>query len=419
MTRARVIIFVLWGAVAFAPNAIAQCGSNTAPPTILVGGDKMHCPNAAYSTIQGAVNAASPGQQIRVCAGTYPEQVTIDKSMVLRADDGVFVSPIGMAPNAVGVTQGDPLAAAFLVMNAASVEIEGFTVDGSGNGIATCAPRLIGILFQNASGRIEHNIVRHFHLSPALPGCQSGNAIEVETAPGHESDVTIHDNSMDDYQENGITANELGTNANINGNIVIGSGPTTGAAQNGIQIGFGASGTITNNSIVNNVWSPCTVITECVFNATGILVYQSNGVHIASNAAGTNQVSVYVGGNDSLIDVNLLFDSLEGIAVVGNGNSLRLNKIAQSDPAAVFVQGGGNQIASNEILGASIGIWEFPGLGRNTQFQNRFFATITPVSLTWSPATNTNNASYDFSSPKSKIAGNAIPAIQQQVSPSH
>lgn len=418
MTKKRVIAFVLWGAIAFTPNAIAQSGSNSAPATILVDDDKMQCPDATFSTIQGAVYAASPGEHIRVCAGTYPEQVVIDKSIVLRADDGVFVSPVGMAPNAAGLTQGDPLAAAFLITNASSVEIKGFTIDGSANGIAICAPRLIGILFQNASGRIEHNVVRHFHLGPALPGCQSGNAIEVETTLGNKSDVTIYDNSMDDYQKNGITANEPGTNVVIDSNVVIGGGPTTGAAQNGIQIGFGTSGTITNNSVINNVWSPCTVISECVFNATGILVFQSNGVHIGKNSVGTNQVGIFTGGDNSLVEFNLVFNSLQGIAVMGDENAIAMNEITQSDQAAVFIHGSANQIASNEILGASIGILEAPGSVQNPLFENRFFATTTQVSTAGSAASASKSSTTNLNSPKSEIADGTTPANQQRVSPS-
>jgi len=398
---------------------LAQSGNTSAPIAYtLVGIDKTQCPNASYSTIQAAVNAANSGDHIRVCPGNYPEQVAIDKSIVLRADDGVFVRPIGMAPNAAGLTQGDPLAAAFLVTNAASVEIKGFTVDGSANGIVICAPRLIGILFQNASGRIEHNAVRHFHLGPALPGCQSGNAIEVETTPGNTSKVTIYDNTVDDYQKNGVTANEPGTNVTIDSNVVIGSGPTTGAAQNGIQIGFGALGTITGNSVVNNVWSPCTVISECIFNASGILVFEANDVHVRNNSVGTNQVGIFTGGNGSQVESNVVFNSLQGIAVVGDENAIAMNEITQSDQAAVFIQGSANQIASNEILGASIGILEAPGSGQISLFENRFFATTTQVSTTGSVAAYSKSSTTNLNSPKSEIAGGTTPANQQRVSPS-
>src|SRR5437016_3832108 len=44
----------------------------------------------AYSTIQAAVNAAAPGGTVTVDAGTYPELVTIGKSLtVLGAESGI------------------------------------------------------------------------------------------------------------------------------------------------------------------------------------------------------------------------------------------------------------------------------------------------------------------------------------------
>lgn len=43
------------------------------------------CPDH-FSSIQGAVNAANPGDTIKVCAGVYHEQVTIDKHLTLEAE---------------------------------------------------------------------------------------------------------------------------------------------------------------------------------------------------------------------------------------------------------------------------------------------------------------------------------------------
>src|SRR5271170_432364 len=68
-------------------------------PAILVDDDKVQCPSAAYTTIQSAVNAANPGDRIHVCAGTYPEQVTINKSLTIDADNGALVVPAAMTGN--------------------------------------------------------------------------------------------------------------------------------------------------------------------------------------------------------------------------------------------------------------------------------------------------------------------------------
>lgn len=92
-----------------------------------------------------------------------------------------------------------------LVSNSAAVNISNLIVDGSNDGIAECSPDLKGILFQNSSGAIESNAVRHIRLSPSPNGRQSGEAIKVETASGLTSTVQIQGNSVWDYQKNGIT----------------------------------------------------------------------------------------------------------------------------------------------------------------------------------------------------------------------
>ena len=49
---------------------------------VQVGKCKSSVPS--YSTIQAAVNAAAAGTSVIVCAGIYPEQVTINKSLNLQ-----------------------------------------------------------------------------------------------------------------------------------------------------------------------------------------------------------------------------------------------------------------------------------------------------------------------------------------------
>jgi pectin methylesterase-like acyl-CoA thioesterase len=104
-------------------------------PNILVDDDKVQCPTAGFTTIQAAVNAAKSGDVIRVCAGIYQEQVVVDKSLSLEADNGVIVIPSDVVANSVGATSGAAIAAIILVQNADDVEIEGFIVDGRANGI--------------------------------------------------------------------------------------------------------------------------------------------------------------------------------------------------------------------------------------------------------------------------------------------
>ena len=62
--------------------------------TLTVGQKSAACPKPLYLTIQSAVNAASSGDTIHVCAGTYPEQVVITKSLNLSGDNGALIEPV-------------------------------------------------------------------------------------------------------------------------------------------------------------------------------------------------------------------------------------------------------------------------------------------------------------------------------------
>ena len=413
----RIIIPAALFSILSASALHAQSGPATSP--ILVDDDNVQCPTATFSKIQPAIDAASPGETIRVCGGRYHEQLTIDKSITLAADNEVILSPTGMTANATGLTQSDQIAAGILVKNAASVVVTGFRIDGSENGINECGPRLVGVLFQNASGRAEHNAVRHFRLSSSLDGCQSGNAIEVETSDGAQSNVTILNNSVDDYQKNGITANETGSAVTISDNVVIGIGPTNGAAQNGIQVGFGASGLIANNNVSNNVWAPCVSLAQCATDATGILIFQSNGVRVDGNTIGTNQIGIFSGGDNTHISFNHVANSLvlDGVVLAGNNNRVELNEITQSADAAVDIAGNNNTVFSNELLAADIGILLEPGAMGNNHFGNQFFAILKEISNLETPAAPAMLSSNSVALKSATVPGTGVKGTQR-VSPS-
>jgi hypothetical protein len=96
-----------------------------AAATLVVDDDKVQCPHAAYTSIQDAVNDAAPGDTIKVCAGTYHEDVGINKTLILHG--------AGPAPKD---RTGDPTKEAIVQptvvgmdVTADDVVISGFTVE--------------------------------------------------------------------------------------------------------------------------------------------------------------------------------------------------------------------------------------------------------------------------------------------------
>src|SRR5882762_10247208 len=107
---------------------------------LVVDDDRVECPNATFSRIQDAVDAASPGATIRVCKGNYAEQVAIRKPLTIAADSGAVVMPSAMRQNTTSLVDGSPLATAILVTDTTDVTIEGLIVDGANNGVPQCSP---------------------------------------------------------------------------------------------------------------------------------------------------------------------------------------------------------------------------------------------------------------------------------------
>jgi parallel beta-helix repeat protein len=326
---------------------------------ILVDDNKVECPSATFTKIQDAVNAASPGDTIHVCKGTYVEQVSIHISLTVAADNGAVLMPSNMQSNTASLFDAAPLAVALLVSDATDVTIHGLIVDGANNGISACSPDLFGIAFQNASGTVRRTTVRNFRLHPTnLNGCQSGSGIFVESGGGQVSSVTVESNSVHDFQKNGITADEVGTTVLIRANTVTGIGPTAGAAQNGIQLGFGAAGAIRNNTVSNNVWSPCNAADTCTAVATNILVTQSDGVTISGNDVNVSQVGIFVEGNSATVSSNeTSADSVfDGIRLEGSDNTARANTIVNAGEAGIYLDGNNNVIRNNTVTEAAVGI---------------------------------------------------------------
>src|SRR5262245_51974685 len=337
MTRASVAVFVVlvlalptivaWPATA-ETLVVAQDGHGSAQ-------DCNVSNPTPYTTIASAVAAARPHDVIKICPGTYPEQLTIAKSLTLRGESGAVVKPSAMVANTRSVTTGNALATIIVVDGGKGVVIEGLTIDGADNEINSCpaparvpVPDLFGIFYRNASGTVRDSAIRNMRLGPGLAACRGGTAILVQSGGGGRSKVAIEDNSIHDFQRNGVTANEAGTTVYIRRNVVTGLGPTTGAVQSGIQLARGATGAVEENVVTQTISANCSDAASCASPANGVIIGSgSSDVRVAHNVLGSTQTGVAVFGNGNRVQDNVIFDSVvfDGIYVEGGGNDIKGN----------------------------------------------------------------------------------------------
>jgi len=244
------------------------------------------CTHPGYEHVQDAVDDAGPGDRINVCPGTYTEQVTIPAlrktGIQLRSVgrwEAIIKAPsVMLAPKAIVRVNG-----------AQGVTILAFTISGPGGIPAGCDALEYGVrVDDNGSADILGNHITQIRDEP-FSGCQNGVAVQVgRWAEATTGSARIMGNVVDNYQKNGVTVDNAGSHAEIVSNRVLGVGPTTLIAQNGIQASRGATAEIRHNFVSGNVYSPGTV------SSTGVLFYGSGAAVTEHNTLNANDVGAYM-----------------------------------------------------------------------------------------------------------------------------
>jgi hypothetical protein len=102
---------------------------------------------------------------------------------------------------------------------------------------------------------ITNNAIHDIGERP-LNGTQHGAGIYYRSFfAGGSATGGVSGNTLTNYQKGGIVANGEGTNVTISGNTVTGQGPVLYIAQNGIQVGYGASATVSSNIVTGNSYT--------------------------------------------------------------------------------------------------------------------------------------------------------------------
>jgi hypothetical protein len=333
------------------------------------------CGSPTYATIQKAVTASSPGENILICPGTYAEQVSITHNVNLigvkvgTSDNVIITSPSGGVVQNTTDTYSAALtvAAQILVQNASNVTLTNITVDGSNNLIAGCGPDLRGIYYQNASGTINEVVTRNQILPAGFTGCQAGQGIFVQSGySSGQANVLIENSTVHSFQKNGITVDGPGAQGRLEYNYITGVGPTEGAAENGVQISDGAQGTVLGNVVTNEIWAP-DVFGDTGDAASGILVYASENVQIENNTVASTQYGIVTVtdpingvtihnsgglGDKTVVKNNAVLDTFlyDAIDLCSNSNTAENNLVSNAAESGVHLDSTCNSTGKNNVV---------------------------------------------------------------------
>jgi len=238
---------------------------------------EIHVPDD-YLTIQEAVNHANPGDTIIVAAGTYDEQVAVNRSLTIQGEgDATIVKP-SSASKLTTILSGQwggatKQIAGIIVANvtlSGSVTIKNLKVDCTGvTSKPSGADYLAGIFYRETGGVIDSvNMLG----GGAWSGGDRGYGIYL-SAVANTVSVEVKGSTITNYDKNGIDAHGNKLTVNIHDNTITGRGPLPSGdeVQNGVVIMDGATGTVNHNTISNMAYQP-----EAWWSA-GILFYEGSG----------------------------------------------------------------------------------------------------------------------------------------------
>lgn len=266
-----------------------------------------------FNTIQEAINTASDNDTVHVIAGSYTEQVTINKSLDLIGEGETITTILAPAVRISTVAQGtdvhDYILAAYALSGTIDVRVEGFTIDAGSQNKTAGTARIDGVFFRDvndAGGTMAGLFSSTIHNFASTPDYESWGL----TVYG-DSLLTIDDNDISDYTRDGLLV--IGGNITISGNTITGSATPL----NGINIQDVTAGTVTGNTVTGNT-------RNLPWAAGGIVVWTSSGMTISDNHVNGNFYGIDLedGSHDITVSGNELTDNIKrGISLNDSDNN--------------------------------------------------------------------------------------------------
>ncbi len=271
---------------------------------------QIHVPGM-YATIQEGVDAAVNGDMVIVADGTYVENIRVNKSLIIRSENGAIQTFVQAQDSARHVFN----------ISADQVVIEGFTISGA--------------LESDAAGII---------INPGYEQC-----IVLNNQIGMPGLPNLHGIFLVDTHENYVEGNTISSNTGSGIHVIRSTGNTVKGntiSQNS-SVGINSTMSVDNRFIEN--------IIKYHDNSYGILLHVSNDNLVSQNEFMENYSDIrirYSSSNNQIINNTCTNSSYHSISV--DHDSIG-NKIS------------GNECTTDASFGSGIHLW---AVGANAVFEN-------------------------------------------------
>ncbi|MBW9221063.1 right-handed parallel beta-helix repeat-containing protein [Methanothermococcus sp. SCGC AD-155-M21] len=307
--------------------------------TVSVYGDTIYVPGN-YSTIQGAIDAATSGDVIIVGDNIYYERLVVNKSITLKSENGPENCIIN-GGNSGGVIN----------IRSNGVIIEGFTIRNSGY-------QRVGIEVYSNNNTIKNNKILNNWYGIYLHSSSNNNSIIGNNISNNGGDgIYLIYSSNNSINDNNITSNNWrGIHSRYSSNNSINDNNITSNNWGGIYLLSSNSNTIKDNTFIDNgilieeggleYWTH--TIENNTINGKPLYYFRNK---VGGNISDAGQV-ILVNCSDMIVE-NLKINNTDvGITIAYSSNiTVKNNVLLSNNDYGIYLSGSSNNsIINNSIL---------------------------------------------------------------------
>jgi predicted outer membrane repeat protein len=272
------------------------------------------------------------------------------------------------------------------------------TIDGLGRGNTNY--RFVGVGYWNSGGDLINVRITGVRDTP-FSGAQHGVGVYSYNNTGGPYNINLTDVDAENIQKTAYALSGDGLTVNVNNCTAVGAGPTDVTAQNGIQIGYGATGSVTNCD-VSGMW-----YTGPSWSASGIMFYYPaagavmTGSDITDCQGGLNAYFA-----DGLSMDGCLFDDNDFEFVWGGDGINILNNTFTDNSEALYISDATNLNSTGNIFDGNSTAVVVDGLADNVTFNENDLINSSAVGLVVQPYLTDEPDNVNVSN--NNISGNAF-----------
>jgi len=330
-----------------------------------------------FSIAQLGIDAVGQST-VYVAPGVYEEQLEVMKDNLeligtgTSPDEVVILSPPSLP--LFFTTSADNFPVVF-IHGAENVRLQNLTVDGGGRGLGNY--RFVGVAYFNSSSVVDNCRIIDIREEPPS-GAQHGVGLMAYNSDGVPRDFSVNGTVISGHQKNGTVFHGEGLTVHVDGNEIVGFGPVSFIAENGIQISGGATGTVSGNTVTGHWYTGPSWASSC------ILPYNPGpGLLVNNNILDDCQAGIYgIGMSDPGMFENEVANSEWGlINYAGSDVEIGGNDLYNVNYGLYSGDGSGNRFEGNRVMGGEIGLSMDGAEGEPFILNNIFIGQTTDAML--------------------------------------